>query len=135
MRLPVFLFSDKCDKIDPKIQRAFTAWLKKTKPDAIFCDFTPLPQMLLEAGYRLPDDIGLASTTVLEPGKERIDAGLDQNSEEIGRVAVLVLLSQINDNAHGLPAITREIHVRGRWVDGASLPFRTQAARPEPAVA
>jgi DNA-binding LacI/PurR family transcriptional regulator len=81
--------------------------------------------MLQKAGYRVPEDIGLASTTILETGEPLIDAGLDQNSEEIGRVAVLVVLSQISDNARGLPPITRQVFVQGRWVDGASLPPRS----------
>jgi DNA-binding LacI/PurR family transcriptional regulator len=84
-----------------------------------------LPQMLQKAGYRVPDDFGLAGTSVLGHGEKSILAGLDQNSEEIGRVAVLVVLSLISDNARGLPPIPRQILVKGRWVDGASLPDRS----------
>jgi DNA-binding LacI/PurR family transcriptional regulator len=132
LRLPMFLFPehqvfpDHHDHAssDPKLQQRLVSWLKKTKPDAIFHDITALPAMLKKAGYRVPEDIGLASSTVLESGEQVVDAGLDQNSEEIGRVAVLVVLSQINDNARGMPAITRQVLVQGRWVDGASLPKR-----------
>lgn len=134
LRLPMFLFPEHQDQAaanDPRMQQRLTAWLKKTKPDAIFCDFTALPAMLQKAGYRVPGDIGLATTTVLESGEQVVDAGLDQNSEEIGRVAVLVVLSQINDNARGMPAITRQILVRGRWVDGASLPQREPRPSPQ----
>ena len=134
LRLPMFLFPD--DSInpdhskglaqnDPRFQARLNSWLKKTRPDAIFHDAAALPSMLLKAGYRIPEDIGLASSTVLEPGEQGVDAGLDQNSEEIGRVAVLVVLSQINDNARGMPSITRQVLVQGRWVDGKSLPERT----------
>jgi len=122
-QLPIFLFPD---PVNPrKEQRALTSWLKTTKPDAIFHDGIELPQMLQKAGYRVPDDIGLAGTTVLGPGEKSLLAGLDQNSEEIGRVAVLVVLSLISDNARGLPPIPRQIFVEGRWVDGASLPDRS----------
>jgi DNA-binding LacI/PurR family transcriptional regulator len=127
LRLPMFLFPERQDQArthDPKQQQRLTSWLKKTKPEAIFYDFNALPAMLHKAGYRVPEDIGLASTTVLDPGEQVVDAGLDQNSEEIGRVAVLVVLSQINDNARGMPPITRQVLVRGRWIDGASLPKR-----------
>jgi len=124
LRLPLLLFPERFDEKDPKMQRMVTAWLKKTKPDAIFHDFPPFPHLLGKAAYRVPEDIGMASTTIFESDKPVIDAGLDQNSEEIGRVAVLVLLSQINDNARGIPPISRQILVQGRWVDGASLPRR-----------
>ncbi len=52
------------------------------------------------------------------------DTGIDQQPEEIGRVGLLVLTSLINDNARGVPRISREILVEGAWVDGSSLPRR-----------
>jgi DNA-binding LacI/PurR family transcriptional regulator len=121
-RLPIFLFPE--PEHPEKTQRDFISWLKKTKPDAIFHDVNGLPQMLQKAGYRVPEDIGVAGTTVLIPGENAIDAGLDQNSEEIGRMAVLAVLSLISDNARGLPQIPRQLLVQGRWVDGASLPVK-----------
>jgi DNA-binding LacI/PurR family transcriptional regulator len=125
LRMPMFLFPDNYNENDPKLHRTITAWLKKVKPDAIFHDVLAFPRILRNAGYRVPQDIALASTTVLEATEPAIDAGLDQNSEEIGRVGVLVVLSQINDNARGLPPISRQVLVQGRWIDGASLPPRT----------
>lgn len=97
------------------------AWLKKHKPDAILTEYPDLPQLLEKAGYRLPDDLGLATTSVLDCP---IDAGIYQNSEEIGRVGVLVLTSLIHYNDHGIPPIHRQILVEGSWVDGKSLPSR-----------
>lgn len=102
-------------------QEPFVRWLRKTKPDAILTDRPELPARLSQAGYRVPEDIGLAATTVLDCP---IDAGIYQNPEEIGRVGVLVLISLINDNDRGVPAIPREILIKGKWVDGASLPKR-----------
>jgi DNA-binding LacI/PurR family transcriptional regulator len=52
------------------------------------------------------------------------DAGIYQNSEEIGRAAVLLLISMIQDNDRGIPALHREILVPGGWVDGGSMPGR-----------
>jgi LacI family transcriptional regulator len=120
----MFLFPEHYDDNEDQLQGAVTEWLRKNKPDAIFHDGVAFPRMLRNAGYRVPKDIALASTTVLEAGEPGVAAGLDQNSEEIGRVAVLVVLSQINDNARGMPAITRQILVQGRWVDGTNLPQR-----------
>ncbi|MEO7934380.1 MAG: LacI family DNA-binding transcriptional regulator [Chthoniobacterales bacterium] len=102
-----------------KYQTAFTAWLEKEKPDAIITELAAIPAMLKKAGYRVPEDIGLATVTVHDCP---IDAGIDQNAREIGRVAVLVALSLIHDNAHGEALISRQILIKGRWVDGKCLP-------------
>ena len=36
----------------------------------------------------------------------------------------LMLISLIHDNARGIPPIHRELLVKGRWVDGSTLPWR-----------
>jgi LacI family transcriptional regulator len=98
-------------------------WLKKVKPDAIYTDNPHLPEMLKMAGYRVPDDIGVAAMTI--PDCHPITAGIKGHAEEMGRVASLVLVSLINDNDKGIPAIPREILVKGEWIDGTTLPART----------
>ena len=77
--------------------------------------------MLEKAGYRVPEDIGLAATNVRDIS---VDAGIDQNPEEIGRVSTLAAISLMHDSDLGMPEFIREILVRGKWVDGKSLPFR-----------
>ena len=54
-----------------KEQPEFVAWLKKAKPDAIFTDQAALPDMLVNAGYRVPQDIGLATTSAMDGGSTR----------------------------------------------------------------
>jgi len=97
------------------------AWLKQTRPDAILTDIAELPAMLTQAGYAVPQDVGLAALSVLDG---HADAGINQNSEEIGRAAVQTLISLVNHYERGVPQIPREVLVAGRWVDGASLPRR-----------
>ena len=77
--------------------------------------------MLKRLGVRVPDDVGLAAFSVLDGG---VDAGIDQNSAEIGRSALRLLTSLILHQERGLPSICRELLIEGRWVDGASLPGR-----------
>lgn len=115
-RLPVFDINH-----FPKAgqSRALAEWLKKNKPDAIFTNMAEAPSMLKSLGVKIPGDVALASTTLLDVD---IDAGIDQHPEEIGRVGFLMLNSLINDGARGIPAIFRQILVEGSWVDGLSLP-------------
>jgi LacI family transcriptional regulator len=102
-------------------QRMIIHWLKETKPDAIISDFPKMPRMLERAGLRVPDDVGLVSLNTIDTP---FDAGIYQNPEEIGRVAILLLQSIANDNDRGFPRLPRQILVPGKWVDGASLPSR-----------
>ncbi|MEO7097839.1 MAG: LacI family DNA-binding transcriptional regulator [Luteolibacter sp.] len=118
-RVPPFLFSKETPELNQ--QRQLEQWLKKAKPDAILTDSLAVPDMLERAGYRVPEDIGLAATNV---GDMPVDAGIDQNPAEIGRVSTLALISLIHDSDLGEPEFTREILVRGKWIDGTSLPCR-----------
>jgi DNA-binding LacI/PurR family transcriptional regulator len=119
-RLPVFALNN-----FPVAERkkALAAWIKKHKTDAIFTNLAEAPSMLAAIGVKVPDDIGLAVTTVTDTN---VDTGIDQQPEEIGRVAFLMLNSLINDGDRGIPKIFRQILVAGRWVDGKSLPGRSQ---------
>ncbi len=100
-------------------------WIRKHRVSAILTDVPALPRALQEAGIRVPDDVGLATTTVLDT---RIAAGIHQEPVEIGRVAMLMLNSIINEGERGEPRIFRQILVEGRWVDGDSLPARRGSA-------
>lgn len=99
----------------------FVRWCKSQKPDAIISTMTGIRPLLDAAGLKVPEDIGVATTSVLDG---HFDAGADQNSHEIGRVAVSTLAGLILENERGLPRYQRRILVQGRWVDGSSLPNR-----------
>jgi LacI family transcriptional regulator len=95
------------------------AWLKKYRPDVIFSDCAQLRDLLTELNIRVPRDLSLASTSVLDGNS---DAGIYQNSDEIGRAAVQLVISLIHHNDFGIPPVCREMLVEGRWQDGSALP-------------
>lgn len=101
----------------PKLER----WLKEEKPDGVLTACLELPEMLEACGYKVPDDLGLAALSVSD---FTINAGIDQNSVEIGRVGILALNSLIHDNEHGESAQFRQTLIPGTWVDGSMLPPR-----------
>ena len=118
LRVPPLLFNhNETDASHGSLKK----WLRLHKPDAILTDNPQLPEALVRAGLRIPEDIGLAATTILDCP---ISAGIYQNPEETGRVSVLMLHSLINDHDRGMPSISRQVMVEGKWVDGASLPPR-----------
>ncbi len=101
---------------------AVKAWVKRWKPDAILTTEPELPDALQRLGLRVPHDIGLLATTVRDCGP--IDAGLDQNPTEIGRVAAQTLIELVNRQELGMPLFCRRVLVESAWVDGGSLPSR-----------
>ncbi|PTX92199.1 hypothetical protein DB346_24985 [Verrucomicrobia bacterium LW23] len=97
-------------------------WLEKYKPDAVLTTERALPKALRELGIRVPQDLALGSTSLSDIPE--IGSGLDQNSEEIGRVAAENVISLINANDESRAFIPRRILVASTWRDGESLPRR-----------
>ena len=98
-------------------------WLARHRPDAILTTQPYLPQMLRDLGYRIPEDIAVAGTSVCDIP---VDAGIDQRSIEIGRIAMQMLIKQINVGEQGTPLNPCRILVEGRWQDGQSVPRRNE---------
>jgi LacI family transcriptional regulator len=114
---PIFRIEE---PVTEEVVARFKKWMKKEKPDALLS--TVEQKILLRgSGYRVPGDIPVAVTSILDGGA---DSGMDQHPEEIGRAAFLLLNSEINDGARGIPRYFRQILVEGSWVDGTSLPTR-----------
>lgn len=99
-------------------------WIRENEVDAIFTSEIGLPQTLEKGGIRIPDDVAVASTSVME--RFGIDAGIDQNPFEIGAVAVHVLVGRLNRNDKGEPDHCRRVLVEGNWVPGSSLPEKAR---------
>ncbi len=117
--LKPLLFSD--EKNLQKDQQQLRVWLGKAKPDAILTDIPNLHHLLTKCGCRVPKDVGLAATSVLDGNAS---AGIDQNSKEIGKAAIQLLISLINHSERGVPEICRELLIEGRWLDGDTLPTK-----------
>ena len=116
-RLPIYRLQDS----DPASRTGLGEWMKQQRPDAVLTINANAREILESLGYRAPDDIGLATLNTQDC---KIEAGIDQNAMEVGRSAVLQLLSMVHDNDHGIPSDCRETLIRGRWLDGPSLPNR-----------
>lgn len=102
-------------------KRELSTWLKRHSPDAILTTDAELPDLVHELGYRIPEDIGMAGTTVVDIP---VDTGIDQHAEAVGRIAMETLAKQLNINECGEPSDPARILVEARWQDGRSLPPR-----------
>jgi DNA-binding LacI/PurR family transcriptional regulator len=103
-----------------KAKELLRRWLLKARPDAVLTADPMVPGLARELGYRIPKDIAVAGTGIDVP----VDAGIDQHSEAIGRMAVEMLVSQINLNERGEPSDPSRILIESRWRDGDSLPAK-----------
>jgi LacI family transcriptional regulator len=101
--------------------RIFRHWLDKHKPDAILAADARVLPALKQFDLRVPEDAAVATVALCDTPAV---AGVENNSEEIGRVAVETLIALINANETGAPAIPLRVLVAGTWVDGAALPNR-----------
>jgi LacI family transcriptional regulator len=104
-----------------KQKAALKRWLVRHQPDAVLTVDIEIPAMIRELGYRIPQDIAVAGTSVLDIP---VDAGIDQHSEAIGRIAVEMLVKQINVRERGEPRDPSRILIESRWKDGNSLPLK-----------
>jgi len=103
-------------------KKLLAQWLKKHKPGAILTSLNSVPAMIRELGYRIPQDIAVAGTTIYDVP---VNAGINQNPEAIGRTAVEMLVAQINRNERGVPESPSRTLVESSWQDGTSLPVKT----------
>ena len=100
-------------------QAAFARWLRQHRPDAIITTFYGFPELLTKLRVKVPDDLGVA-LVFKSSGKDDF-AGIDQNVELTGHVALDYLVAMLHRNERGVPATAQRILVEGRWVDGQTV--------------
>lgn len=103
----------------PETQKLIAAWIKKNRPDAILTDIANLKSIIEKTGYRIPEEIALACTSVLDGDS---DTGIDQNSEKMGQTAASFLIDLLTKQERGIPTDCQEILIQGKWVDGSMVP-------------
>jgi DNA-binding LacI/PurR family transcriptional regulator len=105
-------------------------WVRRHRPDVMIALlFEEHLQELVDRGIRVPDDLGVVSLSVHQPGSPI--AGIHQNARLIGAVAVDKLINLVERNETGIPADPITLTVEGRWNPGRTL--RPAPARSEQA--
>ena len=121
--LPPLLVDSERHRAEPENEsQTVNRWLGRHRPDAILVTESYLPQLLKRLGHRVPQDLAVAATSVLDIP---VEAGIDQHSESIGRIAVEMLVKQIHINERGEPRDPCRILIESTWQDGKSLPRRS----------
>lgn len=108
---------------NPKL---FRAWLERYKPDVLFTLYNVVFDWLKALNLRVPADIGVIQ---LEWRANRPEiAGMHQHNDVTGEAAVDLVISQIHNNEHGVPAFPRATFIGATWMDGTTV--RNAAAAP-----
>jgi len=106
---------------DPNDKAAFLRWVKQHRPDVVIGFINRVYHWLVEAGYRVPEDIAFACLNVWpsEPF-----TGMSVQHPQVARSAVDFLISQMHENQFGVPPVQHCLLLEPNWVEGSTLPDR-----------
>ncbi|HUL51924.1 MAG TPA: LacI family DNA-binding transcriptional regulator [Opitutaceae bacterium] len=110
-------------------RKAFEKWLQRYQPEVLISREEFVEPQLTELGLAVPRDIALVEIFLEPDGRT---AGVRQNCDRVGELAVEILAGQLQNYIHGIPTFPTTTLVEGTWFDGSSLPPRRA---PAPAVA
>ncbi|HEU5081601.1 MAG TPA: LacI family DNA-binding transcriptional regulator [Opitutaceae bacterium] len=103
----------------------FLAWVRECKVDCVLTVSTfrnvanRMREWLAASGLQCPRDIGLVSLDITSATASW--AGIDQNSDEIGKAAVDLVLSKVRAAERGIPAVRRSLLVHSQWRDAETV--------------
>jgi len=115
-RLPVQWTKWKIDPPLAQMKKQFLQWLPKARPDVVICQMFEVREWIEEAGFAIPDEIGLAHTHLGPP--EAGWTGIDSRLPEIASTAVDIVTSDLQRNERGLPNIAKDVRIVGQWIPG-----------------
>ena len=83
--------------------------------------------MLMERGYKMPEDIGFADTQLQEG--DTVNSGVNQNARQIGVSGVELLVSMMHRHQVGVPKVASHMLVEGSWQQNQTTSRRVPTAR------
>lgn len=98
--------------------KALTSWLKNWKPQVVVSAFRKIHDLLAEAGYDMPGDIGFLSLST-ESGSPV--SGIDQQTASIAETGIRLLDRLICNREQGIPEHQQIIETEGLWNPGNTL--------------
>ena len=122
-RLPPFDYRTPAQ--EPKAHARFKAWMKSQRPDVILTVHREIESWLRSMGIRVPRDMGLVH---LDKTDNVAWAGIQQNSELVGRAAVDMVIGQLHRNEFGVPPFQKCMFIGGNWVFGPTVKRRKRPA-------
>ena len=122
-RLPIFFHGEDAPGrkgAAPSDLARLATWLNHHRPEVVLGSCFGA-ELLGRAGVVIPDDLRFADL-FLEGAEGRV-AGVRQNRERVGELAVELLAAQKQENLLGAPAVPTTTTVESIWCEGESLPM------------
>jgi len=101
------------------LKKQVDRWIKENRPDCVLYHFPPVGEWIYELGYKVPEEIGLASLHAHKDDPSL--SGIDQNAQRTGSMAVDMLTGLIQRREFGIPSIPSRHLVSCSWVPGKTL--------------
>jgi hypothetical protein len=107
----------------PNDLKAYMAWVEEYRPDVVVGFHIGHYYALLEAGYRIPEDIGFVTLhqAGISPDAKQWVCGFDENHSVIGECAMNLLDLLVRHGEQGLPNHPQNVLIEPLWVDGNTL--------------
>lgn len=95
-------------------------WLERHRPDVVIAKSDYVLPVFEKLGLKIPQDCAFVDVHLEKPDG-RV-AGVRQNHDTVGALAVEILVGQLQHNKYGVPATPTTTFVEGTWFEGASCP-------------
>ena len=102
-------------------QANFTKWFLKHPMDAVITLHIEVIEWIKQAGFRIPQDVGVALQDLSLKTIHKGLSGVDQRTDLVGEMAFDLVVEQINHNQRGVPKVAKLIMVEGVWVEGENV--------------
>jgi LacI family transcriptional regulator len=120
-RIPLLKLPERPDGNDAVLSN----WLKSNSPDAIITHDPTLCDTLDRLGYHIPADLSILTQGPI--ASENTQTGYHVSPVQIGRQAVKMLDSQLQQNVSGIPEFPITSLVDMHWTEGSTLKRRGAA--------
>jgi LacI family transcriptional regulator len=120
-RIPVLFLEDSPDLDYGK----FEQWMEKYQPDALLATTHDRADDLRAHGLRIPEDIPFATNNLWNVAEKGKIAGYFRNNLDLFEQGLQLLHMMIRSGTTGASRESLVELVKGRWVDGESLPDKS----------
>jgi LacI family transcriptional regulator len=105
----------------------FQKWYRRHKPDVILSNHNFVAPVFKTLRLKIPRDVAFADLFLAEFSGGT--AGVRQNHEAVGALAVQLIASELSGNRRGISEFATTTFIEGTWFPGATCPPRREGRR------
>jgi LacI family transcriptional regulator len=118
-RIPPLLYPWGPKKYQSTTPKLIIKWIQRYQPEVIICYSNQMVDLVQQAGFSVPDDIGVVHLATDDDVHDW--AGIHSHRREIGAAAVECVVAQMQQRIFGIPKISRQTYISGKWNNGKTL--------------